>query len=593
MTREINQKTISFRPHWGVESAAKTGILLCAFLVIAYCIWTLDRGFEITDEAYYLLLAMHADSVRVFISAQQWITAGLWQITGSLMLFRAAGMVLLLAGSVLLALGVFSACLRFGLVEDRADSRGVVIAGSAVGAMLYVSTINLSPSYNLLASAGAYAAAGMVLLASNSSSTLLKYVLLVMAGCAVGAEGLCKLSAGVATLSLLVLWSAIFERSRFDKIFGSVAMVFGAATFAGIIVLINTTFSDAAHAVEQGMQLFRLVQVEPIGVRLVRYVIEFWEFFLVMLNAFAIPVVAIIGYVLTRRKDFARFGLIMLGVILIFGSLVAGSPTLSMHNATYSSYLFGGFNRYDVQVIAIFVLLLIALIVSMPVWNKSRSTLALFAGLILLPYSVAMGTGNTLFTQVIVSLAPWSVLIALLVVARYPDELNKMPIALIGICFVVTIALQIFTSAFRPYNLSLPLTRQDQMIAVEGLGELKVDAGTYKFFADMKVVAKACDITPGAPFIGLYNIPGVALAMQATPVLTPWLNNKAQAEFVIERMRPEELSMVVVALQMRGEGAFPPLPRQLADLTTGYRNCGMVTYPYQHQRIQIWQSRAN
>jgi hypothetical protein len=60
MTKEL------VTPHFllEVESVARMVILLCAFLVIAYCVWTLERGFEITDEAYYLLLDMRAGSVK-------------------------------------------------------------------------------------------------------------------------------------------------------------------------------------------------------------------------------------------------------------------------------------------------------------------------------------------------------------------------------------------------------------------------------------------------------------------------------------------------------------------------------------------------
>ncbi|MFC5520589.1 hypothetical protein [Polaromonas jejuensis] len=571
-----------------IERIARTGILLCPFLVIAYCVWTLDRGFEITDEAYYLLLAMHAGSVKLFISAQQWITAGLWQLTGSLATFRAAGLASLLVSSALLGLGVFSICLRFGLVTDHFELKWVVLAGSVVGAMLYASTINLSPSYNLLASTGAYAAAGMALLASNRSSILQKYALLTMAGCAIGAETLCKPSAGVATLALLVLWVSIFECSRFDKRFGPVALVFGAITFAGIVLLVNTTISDATQGVEQGMQIFRMVQVEAVEARLIRYFIEFLGYFLTTLRAFAVPIVAMTIYAMTRRPIFAQCGLVTLVATLIFGNLHAGLPTLSTFNATSGSYLFGGFNRYDAQIVAIFSMLLMMLIVTIPVWSKNRNTFALFIGLFLLPYSVGIGTGNALFTQVIDSLAPWGALIAVLVVARQPDHVNKIPSSLIGSCFMVTIALQIVTSNFRPYNLSLPLTRQDQATTVGQLGEVKVDAGTYKFLAEMKAAAKVCEIAPGAPFFGLYNIPGVALALQATPVLTPWINNRAQAEFVIERVRSEDLHSAVVAFQMKGRDFFPPIPQQMAAFPLGYRYCGMATYPYMHQRIQIW-----
>lgn len=608
---------ISFNSLKEVESVAGALILLCALVVTAYCIWTLDRGFEITDEAYYLLLAMHAGSFKFYISAQQWLTAGLWQITGNIMMFRATGMVLLLASSALLARGVFSACLRFGLVADLFKFKCVVLAGSAVGAMLYASTINFSPCYNLLASAGAYAAAGMVLLASNRSNIVHKYVLFAFAGCAVGVEALCKPSSGIATLALLVFWVVILERSRFEKFFGSVEMGLGAVTFAGVALLVNTTISDATQAVEQGMQLFRMVQVETIGTRLVRYFIEYGQYFLVTLISFTTPIVAMIVYTATRRAIFAQLGLVALVITLVFGSLDVGlptfsvcnvavgsylsgifnnigCPTFSMRNVSSGSFLFGGFNRYNLQTVAIFAMLVMALVVSIPAWNKNQNVIALFVGLILLPYSVAIGTGNVLFTQVIDSLAPWGALIAVLVVARQSDAFDKMLSAIIGIFFIVTITLQIVTSGFRPYNLLLPLTKQNQTTTVGNLGEVKVDAGTYKFLAEMKVVAKECSIAPGTPFIGLYNIPGVALALQTTPVLTPWLNNKVQADFVLDRLRAEELHWAVVAFRMVGiNGAiYPQLPKRMAAFPSGYRYCGMATYPYNQQRIQVWQSRA-
>jgi hypothetical protein len=182
--------------------------------------------------------------------------------------------------------------------------------------------------------------------------------------------------------------------------------------------------------------------------------------------------------------------------------------------------------------------------------------------------------------------------VALLLVAHRSDNLNKTFLSLIGICFIGTIASQIVTSGFRPYNLSAPLTKQDQKTTVGNLGEVIVDVGTDKFISGIKAAIKQCDIAPGAPFIGLYNIPGVAVALQAVPVLTPWLNNKAQAEFVLERGRPEETQSALVALQMRGEGVFPPLPRQLANFPVGYRYCGMAIYPDWQKKIQIWQALA-
>lgn len=590
--QEKKHRDILFLLPRKVESISRSGILLCAFLVIIYCIWTLNRGFEITDEAYYLLLAMHSSSVKSYISAQQWVTAGLWKITGSITMFRAVGMLLLLASSTLLALGALSAYLRFGFVTVHFKSKSVVAAGTAVGAMLYASTINFSPCYNQMASTGAYAAAGLVLLASVYSNHTLKYILYIFAGCAVAIEGICKPSAGLSTLVLLILWVGYFENLRIDKIFGAVAVVFAMVTFAGVILLVNTTIFDAIQSIEQGMQLFRMVQIEGVGARLIRYIVEYWSYIIKTFFAFTIPIIAMIFYAFTRRVIFAQLGLAALVVTLIFGSLAIGLPTFSIKNATFDSYLFGGFNRYDVQLVAIFAMLVMALIASIQVWSRNKNTFILTIGLVLLPYSVAIGTGNVLFTQVIDSLAPWGALISVLVIAGHRDSFNKMIVSLIGFCFIGTIALQIFTSCFRPYHLSSTLAKQDRTVIIGNLGKVKVDAETFRFVTDLNAAAKKCDIEPGAPFIGLYNIPGVSLVLQSIPVLTPWLNNLAQSDFVFERVSLKKLNSVVLALQMEGDRGQPPLSQQFSAFPLGYRYCGMTTYPYMQQSIQIWQSQT-
>jgi len=590
--QKTNFNSIPFYSGWMIERAINTGFVLCAFIVIGYCVWTLDRGFDITDESYYLLLAMHADSVKVFISAQQWITAGLWSCTGSIAMFRAAGMFLLIAGAAILSMGVFSAGVRFGLLTNRFVSKAVVSAGSLVCAMLYASTINLSPSYNLLASAGAYAAAGMTLLAINTSNSIYKYVLFAFAGFALGVEALSKLSAGISTCLLLLFWLAIFERSLVNKLLGTVVMFISVATCAVFYLLINTTISEAAQALEQGMYLFRMVQVESVSVRLVRYSTEFFKYFLTTLKVFVTPMLAIIIYTRTRNVIFVIAGLTLLVIILLFGSLDAGSPVFLIKNFFSDSYLYGGYRRYDIQITAVLAMLIIALFVSVPVWSKNRDALVLFSGLILLPYSVAMGTGNAMFTQIIDSLAPWGVMMAVFVVSRYPDNYSKIPVSLIAIIFMVTIVLQIITSSLRPYGLPLTLLKHDKTATVGNLGDVKVDAGTFVFLKDMKTAVKECSIKSGSPFYGLYNIPGVALALQVIPVISPWLNNKAQAEFVLNRASQNELESAVVAFQMTNTGELPLLPEQLESFPSGYRYCGMGTYPYSQQKIEIWYSLA-
>ena len=550
---------------------------MCFIAVSIYLLWTLDRGFTMTDEAYYLLLAMQPEATSLYISAQQWITAWLWQISGSITAFRATGMLVLLSGAYVLAIGVFSACVDLGLIEERRSSRAVLIAGAAVGAMLYASTINLSPSYNLLASAGAYAAAGLVLLASKRSGFSRKFLLYFFAGSALAVEALCKASAGVSTLALLVLWLLIFECGYMHRAMGALAMAFGLVTFSLLALFSNTTIPEAVAAIDQGMSLFRTVQVEAVDVRLLRYAEQFWHSFLATLRTFTWPIFAFIAYASTRRTVF-----VLIGAAILVATLVWGGHWLGGWNAKES---------LD-EPIALFALLIMALILSIPLAHKDYRRFGLIMGLVLLPYSVAMGTGNMLFTQVIVSLAPWGVLIAVLMVTSRREAWNPLPASFIGICFIATASSQIVTSGFRPYQLATALHMQVTPFAFENLGVVKVDSRTHKFLQDLRAAKRECGILPGAAFVGLYNVPGVALALQSVPLMSPWLNNAAQAEFVLERTRPEDLRAAILALNLHdwGEGVLPPLPAQLKQFPEGYRHCGTAIYPFKNQKIQIWQA---
>ena len=258
----------------------------------------------------------------------------------------------------------------------------------------------------------------------------------------------------------------IFERSYFLKISGLVTIVFGVISFIGISLLINTTMSDAGQAFEQGMLLFKIVQVESMDVRLARYASQFFQDSVLSLSAFAFPLLASVLYAMTRRIIFATAGLAVLVVTLLCGG-----------------YLCGGWNNDGsfAPPVAVFAMLIMSMLVSIPVWSRNRSFFVLFSVLILLPYSVAMGTSNTLFTQIVVSLAPWGTLVAVLVVADQPKGFSKMPVSLIGLCFIVTVSLQIVTSGLRPYHLSNSLLKQNKAIIIGNLGVVKVDAETYNF----------------------------------------------------------------------------------------------------------------
>ena len=563
------------------EAAARLAIVLCLLSVTAFCVWALDRGFDITDEAYYLLLALYPDSVRLYLSAQQWVTGGIWQVTGSLVTFRAAGMFLVATGAGVLALGVSCVLTRGGIeLASTGRNRQLLFTCSVTSALVYVETINFSPSYNLLASAGAYAAAGMVLLALGGNGANWRWMLLVLAGGALGVELVSKPSAGAATFGVLALWIWIMSPALWRKVAGVALVSTGIVSCVAGLLLTHTTIKAARLDVSEGLALFSLVQSEFVGDRLLRYLVEYFQHAAHAFKENLLLLVSVVVYLVTRRPIF-----ILMTIAIV------------LYTLGFSEYHLGYTGKYELHFVSQmelgFVLLVLILLVSFPAWQNSPQFIALLGGLILLPYSVGIGTGNSIFTQVLATLAPWGVAIAAIANLRLHRNPDRLLVLALVAGFMMSFSLQTVTGVFRaPYHLVYPLILQQHPITIGPLGSVKVDFETHDFVTALERAADRCGILPGSPFLGLYNIPGVALVLQAVPPVTPWLNNLAQAEVVLQRMPPEAVHSSLVGLLLDANGDRPAVPAALGSMEADFRYCGTSTFPLLGQQVQIWRPQS-
>jgi len=155
-----------------------------------------------------------------------------------------------------------------------------------------------------MASAGAYAAAGLTLLALHSRGKKSELLLLLFAGIALGIEFVSKPSSGVVTLGLVIAWVLIFGRQLSAKMSGVAVTIAGLTACVLLLAMTQTTLSDSSHALTRGLDLFRMVQTEPTTDRLWRYVLEFTQHSLTALLKFSVPILVAALYLYTRRALF-------------------------------------------------------------------------------------------------------------------------------------------------------------------------------------------------------------------------------------------------------------------------------------------------
>lgn len=551
--------------------------LLCTIAILSFAslfagvIWSSDRGLELTDEAYYLLSAIHPDQVQLYISAQHWVLAPLWAMTESLQGFRLVGATLLIGTAVFLALGVTrSLALLTGSVPTVFTFLGVSAAGG-VGALLYVVTIAPSPSYNLLTSAGAYGAVGCALLAVDRHRKVASGAICLFAGGWLALSIMNKPSAGVCIgLTVLALVLGLQSGSRKWLMVGAGGL--GTLLTLSVFVLMQPSVQAVYDSLSGGLELFRLVQTEPIAARLARYVVTILFSTGEALLSFG-PAVLV-------TAALPRYPRLWLAISLLF---------LALSSIIIGKHYLGGMTRYESISEAIYALLILSITLGFRTWIDHPKIRLLFASLLILPFSSTIGTGNSLFTQVIVALAPWTILAVLACMIASRNAVIRFAQVGTTVLLLIVIPVQVISSFTRePYHLNAPLTAQSEVAFVRRLGSLKIDPATRQFLIEMEMLRKVCAIGPDAFFLGLFNVPGLALVLDAIPPVTPWLNNTDQAATLLSHWTLDPTRQVILALTPEVQADPLTLPAAIQPKLGTGKYCGSATLPYESKKIELW-----
>jgi hypothetical protein len=551
-------------------------ILGCVAVLLIYCLWSLDRGLDLTDESYYLAAAINPDAIILWATAMHWFTSGLWQLSGSLAGFRGMGLAILSASSVVLALGTVRAFQMSGIgVVARGLPILLIVACSLAGALLYHAFVPFTPSYNLLAVSGAYMALGLIYLTANIPRSLHLYCFQFLSGTALGISFLAKFSSGVIAWSIVCGIAAVLGGSFRERILGIGLITGSMATTIGVTVILHTTFSEALAQFRLGALVYMLGANETFPGRLARYFNETSNFLRLIFTGFAIPLVLFGIYAVRPRFWVALIGLAAFAYVVVS-----------------EGYLLGGMDQYERQTAPLVVAVILSLLATARLWMQNVKTICLLGALALLPFCIAIGTYNALHTQILFSLAPWGILVGLLAFGIPTIPGSRHAAMLVCVLFITVVTSQVLTNGFRePYRLYRPLPKQTEAITVPPLGTFRVDRETRDSYIKLTQLADSCGIHQGQSFLGLYNIPGIALILQAVPLGFPLLQDRPSTEQILDHLTPETLRSAVVGIDLDSGSYDPSMPKQLATFPTGYRLCGTVTLLYQKQKVELWVSQ--
>lgn len=544
-----------------------------SMMTLAWLVHGLDRGLELTDESFYLLIALHPESIRLFFSPTHWVSGAIWQVTQSLFAFRAVGLGLTVVSSMLLAWGALSVAARAGwVVAGGRLSQAKVFSATVSGALLYGSLMSFTPSYNLLGASGAYVAMGLGLLSISDERAGRASLLAAAAGIALGITVLCKFSTGVCTAGLLLVLQGVFTWKQPGRRIDSLLMLMCAVATIGAAVLWKTGIAEATRQFGAGVEIVWFAQGDKAtSSRVIRSALDIGGMLMGVVTSFWGPLALFALGAFWRPMIMGCIGAVFFALLLATGD-----------------HLTAGASRFGVQALPLAASLCLVLLINIRQWCRTAGSLFLVLALIALPLAIALGTGNPLQVQILTALAPWGTLIGLTAVS---SPRTGFPSALIGAMFCLTVLLQTVSNSVEPYRLR-SLAEQTETVMISQLGSVQVDAGTAALVRDMKKAAEVCDIKPGTPFLDFYNLPAVALMIGAVPVNSPWLLDPDYGAMALKLADPVTLRNSAIAVKLDEKGNLPKPPSQLEAFPGGFRLCGRSLGPIDGFPIQLWAAQA-
>lgn len=597
----------------GLSTALRLVLFACPLVILAILLWASDRGFDITDEGYYLLSAKSPGTVLGSSSFAYIYVAPIFHLVGNnIIALRIVGYVFVVLSSCVLWAGM-RAILGVTVLGGSRDQFLDDIAGLALiiaGSLLIYVLFLITPSYNLLNAAGVNFFGGAILagLACVSGGRQrLAYVLLLAAGCALGFCVFVKFPTGILLALLAVagafFWPATKLRTKLLLIFCLTAGLllwclfhFVALQPPQTVYLLFKRDLDTAFVLDTRYTMSSVVTRTLTDIwQLVRDTLRKYSW-LCSSAIICVMILKIAGWL--RTKNVTRLSYLLPGAAVILSILIF-----------INGWFWGGTRGIYSVSSTLYGFIIIGLL-----WTSGRVyvegkcdagvsqssriiwSLALLF-FIALPFVQAEGTNNFLYINMVFGMGPWAA--ALWMMFRGTTNTTRLtwPQLTIPTLFGTLIVILVISGClYYPYRLVKPLAAQ---LVPTPMGDpptiLRLDTASSAFFVALNRTSEACGIRSKSHILGFYDVPGIVFALGAESAGAPWYNggypgSLNAADRILSWVPRKDLQGAFVIIT--GTDAIPDLHAYGMDFPEGYRLCSELQTPYNTKNpLEIWKPR--
>ena len=482
----------------------------CCIAVTIVLLLLADRGFDITDEGYYLLSSQHPSDVLAPANGFFYLPTSIMldAVGGDLAAFRRLGLLLLIASGLFMALGLRRVA---GVDGDRGSTIGWCAAIATAGLAYYGIGI-LSPSYNLLALIGITCAYGCTLhsLAQHGRGGT---AWAAGAGAFVTFTLVAKWPSGILLVGALSAWMLLSPGNRVVR---TTSLWIGACAVLLLVAILHSP-GLMLERFNNGLQLLdRLGSPHADGI-FVRYIGQLSEFALNTILLAIFPAIIVATLARTRGLASGWWSIIAAAwygwwLLLDTGKLDGGTPDRERLAIALAGWLLvmgigwlclppgrrGGDSRGGSIVLPI---------------------LALLA----LPMIFAFGTGTSLPRTA--GSACIGLVAAILMIAALAPGRSRMGTALTAMVLAAVVGASIVSMNERPYRQKLAYGNHVVDTELAG-GTIQLDPHSAEFFNRLRSIAEEHGFTPGTDLIGITNLPGVVASLGGRAPGIPWLHGR-------------------------------------------------------------------
>ncbi|MBL4654391.1 MAG: hypothetical protein JKY33_01030, partial [Bacteroidia bacterium] len=517
-----------------------TSILLifpiCTLLVL---IWGLNKGFDFTDESYYLLgydFPMENNTSRFF----QPVTSLLfgWLDPGILG-YRIVRLVLTLLASLVFAKGFWRWC----CATNRNVNFLTILAITTSGSLLSYSLFPVSLSYNSWTLINMLLISGFIfswisLIKAKSSPNKKSGILLLFVGLIIGLQFFVKFSAAGAYLFSIIALIIIIQKNdgiKWSRILTSILTLFG-----GIFLFMIIYFTTVESIFIWKEKFITAIKYTPAGYEL-DFLFEKYKktldhsFTKGVRNIKEVPIILFLLFTIGRMIGFFRpigrtiYNVLFTGIMLYmlyyaYDNFLFMSGMAKMRNA-FSIYLL-----ILICTLCIVLAITTAKDIKLNITNPAnRENIVIYLFLFFLPLCGSIGTSSILPINIIQYLYPWFLLILLIscwVSKKLQNNFYVNAFALIIGTFAFTQTVHGYV--YSPYRLNSDLFHQtEEVLQLPKLEELKIETQSKDFILSInKIVQEKTKFSEGDPVIEIVDLPGIVYSLGGVSPGNSWYNPK-------------------------------------------------------------------